>query len=289
MSDPTWCDSFNYGTIDGWEDVSYTAGTTLSVETASAYLGSYGIRVTHDGTQHQAFYYVYESYAEATEVWVKAMARVDSFTHSVDDKYILAVGIGITGLDILAALGFYEGAAGRRIAFEYRLNGGAIGYDWVVDTWEYDTWYCLQIRVVRGGDGNIDYYYYVDGVPVTSYLTGTMVTLPSNIWAGLVDGLSLTGITVDLDVDDVCYNDSIINCSATGSGYTPYPTMEFICCPGSKYKGKRYPCGEVIHIRRIGSVGVRGIKDSKLFYCEACGTYFKSDGQTWKEAHGAIR
>ncbi len=63
---------------------------------------------------------------------------------------------------------------------------------------------------------------------------------------------------------------------------------KFICCPGSDYKGKHYPCGEALLVDRIGSVGERGIKDSKLFHCRACGAYFRSDGQTWREAHGSV-
>jgi len=62
----------------------------------------------------------------------------------------------------------------------------------------------------------------------------------------------------------------------------------FICCPGSTYKGKHYPCGEVIHIERIGPVGVKGKPESDLFHCEACGAYFHSDGETWREAHGHL-
>jgi len=64
---------------------------------------------------------------------------------------------------------------------------------------------------------------------------------------------------------------------------------KFICCPGSEHNGVKYPCGEVVGIRRIGSVGVRGVKDSRLFHCEACGAYFRSDGETFKEAHGHCR
>lgn len=64
---------------------------------------------------------------------------------------------------------------------------------------------------------------------------------------------------------------------------------KFICCPGSKKGGVSFPCGEVLSIRRVGPVGVKGIKDSRLFYCEACGTYFKSSGETWKESHGSVR
>ena len=64
---------------------------------------------------------------------------------------------------------------------------------------------------------------------------------------------------------------------------------KFICCPGSKFEGRRYPCGEVVGIRRVGPAGEKGIKDSRLFYCEACGTYFKSDGETWRESHGALK
>lgn len=64
---------------------------------------------------------------------------------------------------------------------------------------------------------------------------------------------------------------------------------KFICCPGSKKNGVKYPCGEVMGICRVGPVGVRGIKDSRLFFCEACGTYFRSQGETWREAHGGVR
>lgn len=72
---------------------------------------------------------------------------------------------------------------------------------------------------------------------------------------------------------------------------------KFICCPGSKRRvregGKwvlrHFPCNEVVNIRRLGSVGEKNHRDSKRFYCEACGSYFTSDGETWKEAHGAIR
>lgn len=63
---------------------------------------------------------------------------------------------------------------------------------------------------------------------------------------------------------------------------------QFICCPGSTIKGVFYPCGEVIHIERVGVVGQRGIRDSEMFYCESCGTYFRSTGETWKEAHGHL-
>ena len=63
---------------------------------------------------------------------------------------------------------------------------------------------------------------------------------------------------------------------------------QFICCPGSKKDGVFYPCGEVIHIERIGPVGQRGLPDSEVFHCGACGIYFTSSGETWKEAHGHL-
>jgi len=63
---------------------------------------------------------------------------------------------------------------------------------------------------------------------------------------------------------------------------------KFICCPGAWIKGVHYPCGEVIHITRVGVAGKKGTPDSKLFQCEACGTYFTSEGETWREAHGRL-
>jgi len=71
---------------------------------------------------------------------------------------------------------------------------------------------------------------------------------------------------------------------------------KFICCPGGvrrvrengKWVYRHFPCGEVVSIRRIGPAGRRGTPDSNLFKCEACGTVFRSDGETWREAHGAL-
>jgi len=62
----------------------------------------------------------------------------------------------------------------------------------------------------------------------------------------------------------------------------------FICCPGSTVDGVTYPCGEVVHIERVGVAGQRGVPDSNTFHCESCGIFFKSDGETWKEAHGHL-
>jgi len=62
----------------------------------------------------------------------------------------------------------------------------------------------------------------------------------------------------------------------------------FICCPGSEKDGVYYPCNEVIHIERIGPIAEKGIPDSDTFHCEACGITFRSEGETWKEAHGHL-
>ena len=74
------------------------------------------------------------------------------------------------------------------------------------------------------------------------------------------------------------------------SSYTP-PTFKFICCPGSRLKnGQRVPCGEVIHLERIGPAGQRGVKDSRMIKCDACGIIFRAPkhAETYREANGAL-
>ncbi|MBA7662998.1 hypothetical protein ES703_71031 [subsurface metagenome] len=56
-------------------------------------------------------------------------------------------------------------------------------------------------------------------------------------------------------------------------------TFSFVCCP---------KCKEVIHLERIGSAGVKGVKDSKLIKCESCGHIFRTSGNTWREEHGHL-
>ena len=63
---------------------------------------------------------------------------------------------------------------------------------------------------------------------------------------------------------------------------------KFICCPGETIGGIFFGCGEVIHIDRIGPAGTKGVPDSDTFHCESCGTFFTSEGETWKEAHGHL-
>jgi len=55
--------------------------------------------------------------------------------------------------------------------------------------------------------------------------------------------------------------------------------IQFIRCP---------KCGEVLHLERVGSVGVRGVKDSKIIRCLACTHVFRTSGNTWKEEHGHL-
>ena len=52
----------------------------------------------------------------------------------------------------------------------------------------------------------------------------------------------------------------------------------WICCP--------YCHDASTRVRRVGPVGVRGIADSRRFFCEACGLFFTSKGETFWEAHG---
>ena len=42
------------------------------------------------------------------------------------------------------------------------------------------------------------------------------------------------------------------------------------------------------HVWRVGPVGVRGIDDSRRFFCEACGVFFTSNASTFWEEHGAL-
>ena len=57
-------------------------------------------------------------------------------------------------------------------------------------------------------------------------------------------------------------------------------TFIFVCCP---------KCGEVIHLERIGPVGLlAGRKDSKLIKCLSCNIIFRTSGNTWKEEHGHL-
>ena len=68
-------------------------------------------------------------------------------------------------------------------------------------------------------------------------------------------------------------------------------TFQFICCPGSRLKdGQRYACREVIHLERVGPAGQRGVKDSRMIKCDACGIIFRAPkhAETWKEAHGHL-
>ena len=57
----------------------------------------------------------------------------------------------------------------------------------------------------------------------------------------------------------------------------------FLVCP---------ECGEVLHLLRIGYVGLAGETgrpDSELIRCLACTHVWRARGQTWREAHGFWR
>ena len=57
-------------------------------------------------------------------------------------------------------------------------------------------------------------------------------------------------------------------------------TFSFVVCP---------KCKEVIHLERIGPVGLLGgRKDSKLIRCLSCTHVFRTSGNTWKEEHGHL-
>lgn len=52
-------------------------------------------------------------------------------------------------------------------------------------------------------------------------------------------------------------------------------SVHWIVCP---------KCKAVTGVVRVGSVGVKGAKDSNRFKCEACGTTFRvKGGETWQE------
>ena len=58
-----------------------------------------------------------------------------------------------------------------------------------------------------------------------------------------------------------------------------FPPVWF-CCPHCHDASTR--------ISRVGPVGVRGIDDSRRFFCEACGLFFTMGGETFWEAHGRL-
>jgi len=53
----------------------------------------------------------------------------------------------------------------------------------------------------------------------------------------------------------------------------------FVCCPG---------CGEVMDLKRLGPVGVRGVKDRRLIKCGSCGKVFRTEGETWIASLGYV-
>ena len=55
----------------------------------------------------------------------------------------------------------------------------------------------------------------------------------------------------------------------------------WICCPSCHNASTR--------AWRIGPAGVRGVPDSRRFFCESCGVFFTSMGETFWEAHGRLR
>jgi len=58
-------------------------------------------------------------------------------------------------------------------------------------------------------------------------------------------------------------------------------SFNFVICP---------ECKEVIHLERIGPVGLlKGRPDSKIIKCLACTHVFRTEGNTWKEEHGYLK
>lgn len=75
-----------------------------------------------------------------------------------------------------------------------------------------------------------------------------------------------------------CFDWMSFDCAAFECCSHPGP---FICCP---------ECGDAsTHVVRVGVVGVRGVDDSRRFYCEACGIFFSSRGATFWEERGRHR
>ena len=57
-------------------------------------------------------------------------------------------------------------------------------------------------------------------------------------------------------------------------------SFSFIVCPFCHDASTR--------VRRVGPAGVRGVEDSRRFFCEACGAFFSSEGNTFWEELGRL-
>jgi len=57
-------------------------------------------------------------------------------------------------------------------------------------------------------------------------------------------------------------------------------SIKFTRCP---------KCKEVLHLKRLGPIGVPRVKDSKTIKCLDCGHVFRTAGNTWKEEHGYLK
>jgi len=57
-------------------------------------------------------------------------------------------------------------------------------------------------------------------------------------------------------------------------------TLKFVCCP---------ECGSPFHLKRLGPVGKRGVKDSRRVLCTICNHSFRTKGGVlFNEGEGVV-